>query len=308
MICFTFLNSFASATKYQAVEHAGEAAAPYTSYGKLWRGGITRTEQANLRPLPHAGRIGSSATFVPFPHTAPEDLPKPMCSPHSARIRAAAKRLVTLMLLGCMLGWGSGISLPVPNFKDASTPFMCLDHACSCRDARNCWNNCCCFSQSEKLAWAARQKVTPPNYVRQKRGGDEDTSSEFCGQSDLQPDVFAALSALRSTPSKAKRAANCRGPHAPQPNAPQPSAPPACSSCDATQPATHHGLPPAGVSISNNMRCRGLANVVLIFAPVLEFDPGRGELVALNSDAISPFLSLRPDSFRAAPDPPPPRA
>lgn len=305
MICFTFLNSFASATKYQGQSELRELTVPYSSYGKLFRGGFTRTERANLRPLLWVIRIDDSPLIPLFPHkTSPEELPKPMCRSHSVRVLAAGKRQVTLMLLGCMLGWGSGISLPVPGFKDASTPFMCLDHACSCRDARNCWNNCCCFSQSEKLAWAARQKVTPPDYVRQKRAREQDTSSEFCGHDDaeteneLQPHVFAALSVLRRTAPKAKLAADCRGPAAAQ----------ECSSCSAEQSVAGDALPPTGVSISNDMRCRGLANVTLIFAPVLEFDPGRGELVALNSDAISPWKGLRPDSFRAAPDPPPPRA
>ncbi len=203
---------------------------------------------------------------------------------------ASGKRVVTFILLGCMLAWGSGISIPVPNFKDTSTPFMCQDHACSCRNARNCWNHCCCFSHSEKLAWAAKQKVEPPEYFLEAARHEHDTSSEFCGRAEPTHEHSCEH---HEAPPKPKLAAACHGP--------------AACHHKATSP-TDDSMPYCPVSLSNDLHCHALASVTLIYSPVLEFDLGQGQLVHHAGDPLPYASSLRPDSFRAAPDPPPPRA
>ncbi|PQO33087.1 hypothetical protein C5Y97_18320 [Blastopirellula marina] len=192
-----------------------------------------------------------------------------------------------------MLAWGGGISIPVPNFKDTSTPFMCQDHACSCRNARNCWTHCCCFSRAEKLAWAAQHKVEPPKYFREADHHQHDTSSEFCGQPQASPDHHACEHEHHATQPKPLLAANCHGESA-------------C--CHAKPCQTNHSAPPQPVSLANDLRCHALASITLIYSPVLEFDLGQGKLVRLVSQPLTIASSLRPDSFRAAPDPPPPRA
>jgi hypothetical protein len=40
-----------------------------------------------------------------------------------------------------------------------------MDHACGCRSAEACWRNCCCFTNAQKLVWAAEHGVKPPEYV-----------------------------------------------------------------------------------------------------------------------------------------------
>jgi hypothetical protein len=55
-----------------------------------------------------------------------------------------------------------GIPLP-PNkhSKDDTAPFPCQDHlvgTCGCFNAEQCWSHCCCFSDAERLAWAANHK------------------------------------------------------------------------------------------------------------------------------------------------------
>lgn len=216
---------------------------------------------------------------------------------HLWRWLALGKRAVTFILLGCMLAWGSGISIPMPNFKDTSTPFMCQDHACSCRNARNCWNHCCCFSRAEKLAWAARQKVELPDYFDEIVERERDTSSEFCGETEPQKlachehDHHCDHSA-RQAKSKPKLAAACFGTEA-----------------DRREPTSPIGDSPplTPVSLTNDLCCRALASVTLIFSPVLELDLGHGDLVCIADDSLATANLLRPDSFRAAPDPPPPR-
>src|SRR5262249_3186056 len=55
-----------------------------------------------------------------------------------------------------------GVPLPLPAAKDRSVPFPCQDRACGCRSATECWQNCCCFSREEHLAWARAHQVEPP--------------------------------------------------------------------------------------------------------------------------------------------------
>lgn len=216
---------------------------------------------------------------------------------HRWRWIPLGKRVLTFILLGCMLAWGSGISVPVPTFKDTSTPFMCQDHACSCRNARNCWTHCCCFSRAEKLAWAAKQKIEPPEYARKETPRQHSSSSEFCGIPKSVPKQEHTCHHQHVAPPKSKPklglAADCRGPEA-------------ATSQDTL--STSAPQTPVPISLTNDMRCHALASVTLIFSPVLELDLGQRHLVRPSSEPLPALSCLWPDSYCAAPDPPPPRA
>src|SRR5437763_631040 len=61
-----------------------------------------------------------------------------------------------------------GIPLPMPSqiaAKDVTQPFPCMDCACGCRDAEQCWRHCCCRTLAERLTWAREHNVRPPEYV-----------------------------------------------------------------------------------------------------------------------------------------------
>ncbi len=210
---------------------------------------------------------------------------------HQLTDQPLGKRILTFILLATMVLWGSGITISVPNFKDDSTPFMCLDHACSCRNAGNCWSHCCCFSESEKLAWAQKHQVQPPAHFLAKLQERIDTSSEYCGKHDLKPDVYAALCTLRGVSPAKKVAASCSS-----------------GGCSSASEVPEEVLASRPISLTNAMKCHAVAGVTLIFSPVLEFDLGAGKLVALRDEAMLNDSILRPISYSAAPDPPPPRA
>jgi hypothetical protein len=60
------------------------------------------------------------------------------------------------------------IGFPVvapPGVSRGGTPFPCQSHACGCTSAEQCWGHCCCFTLSERLAWAATHDATPPAAV-----------------------------------------------------------------------------------------------------------------------------------------------
>lgn len=81
--------------------------------------------------------------------------------------RSLARRLTSALLLA---SWAFAV-VPIPVapvaslHKDRSRPFPCMDRACGCQSAEACWKGCCCFTDREKLAWAAAHDVVVPDYV-----------------------------------------------------------------------------------------------------------------------------------------------
>jgi len=81
------------------------------------------------------------------------------------------KSILTLVAM-CLL-FGSGylplpipvlkdLPLPIPVLKDLSIPFPCQNMGCGCQNARQCWADCCCHSDQQKIEWAKANNVKPP--------------------------------------------------------------------------------------------------------------------------------------------------
>jgi hypothetical protein len=77
-------------------------------------------------------------------------------------MRSANRRLLSLLV--CLSIMATILPVPVASMpeKDRSQPFPCQDHPCGCRNAEQCWRSCCCFTRSQKLAWARKRGITPP--------------------------------------------------------------------------------------------------------------------------------------------------
>ncbi len=58
-----------------------------------------------------------------------------------------------------------GVPLPAYVRKQSSEPFPCQHHACGCATAEQCWQDCCCYSPEQKLAWAHENHVQPPEHL-----------------------------------------------------------------------------------------------------------------------------------------------
>jgi hypothetical protein len=78
------------------------------------------------------------------------------------RDRVWARRLTAVVSLAGYLLTTVGIPLPASIQKERGVAYPCQHHACGCTSAAECWNNCCCYSTSQKLAWAREHNVTPP--------------------------------------------------------------------------------------------------------------------------------------------------
>ncbi len=77
-------------------------------------------------------------------------------------------RLFSVLLLGWFLTVSVGVPLRFGRQKTASDErYPCELCGCGCSSADQCWRQCCCFSLAERLAWAEREGVEPPVFVRQ---------------------------------------------------------------------------------------------------------------------------------------------
>lgn len=79
--------------------------------------------------------------------------------------RERRQRLVSATLLIAIVVLAVGVPLPTQTIKTGTEPFPCQSCACSCHSAAHCWDKCCCHTDSEKLAWAARNGVQPPAFL-----------------------------------------------------------------------------------------------------------------------------------------------
>ncbi len=120
--------------------------------------------------------------------------------------------------------------------KDLSQPFPCQNRPCGCRSAEQCWKKCCCFTNSQKVAWANANGVDLPDYVlaaakkesavvkkscalcsKTKDNGEKPKCEESLTSKDSQPktSVTQAPKALARTKSSkwvlSVYAAECQG-------------------------------------------------------------------------------------------------
>lgn len=81
--------------------------------------------------------------------------------------RGIVRRLIGLALLVCVCAsfFPFPVALPPTSEKDQSAPFPCQNHSCGCASADQCWKQCCCFTNVQKIVWAQENGVTPPEYV-----------------------------------------------------------------------------------------------------------------------------------------------
>lgn len=54
---------------------------------------------------------------------------------------------------------------PVETHGSSDEPFPCQGCGCGCKTAEQCWTGCCCFTPSQRIAWAKANGVKPPDYA-----------------------------------------------------------------------------------------------------------------------------------------------
>jgi hypothetical protein len=84
------------------------------------------------------------------------------------------RRVISWVVLGLYGLVASGLPLPLGSppagervaaarlaAKDRSRPFPCMDKACGCATAEQCFTSCCCHTPAEQLAWAKAHNLEP---------------------------------------------------------------------------------------------------------------------------------------------------
>lgn len=80
-------------------------------------------------------------------------------------MRRLLSLVVTLGICAMVLPLPVTMLQQEPAEKESSEPFPCQNRPCGCRSAEQCWKKCCCFSNTQKIAWAKSNGVKVPDYV-----------------------------------------------------------------------------------------------------------------------------------------------
>ena len=94
-----------------------------------------------------------------------------------------------------------GLPLPMPSARppaSADEMFPCMYCSCGCRTAEQCWRNCCCYTMTQKLAWAKEHGVEPPAFVR---AAAEKEAELAAAASPAEPKACCAI-AIRTRPRR----------------------------------------------------------------------------------------------------------
>lgn len=78
-----------------------------------------------------------------------------------------AQRAVAAVALCVYAALAIGVPLPATLGKtDRAGTSPCEGHRCGCSTASQCWRTCCCTTPRQRMAWASRHRVTPPQDLR----------------------------------------------------------------------------------------------------------------------------------------------
>ena len=81
-------------------------------------------------------------------------------------LRAALRRCVGGTMIAAYVVVAAGVPLPaIREPAKGGELFPCASCGCGCDSAEQCWQNCCCHTLAERLAWAEKNGVKPPAFA-----------------------------------------------------------------------------------------------------------------------------------------------
>ena len=160
----------------------------------------------------------------------------------SIQARSPLQRSIAWCLAFAAWGMGVGVSSTPPTWKDRRVAFPCESHACGCADAAMCWSRCSCYSEGEKLAWAASRGVSPPAWFRPTRVGNSSGSPTLSGRKSRPCCAACDSSETRAGPSADLELPRVRGSDGVDVGAREAtgeeSGPPVVDACRCTRPSS----------------------------------------------------------------------
>jgi hypothetical protein len=220
--------------------------------------------------------------------------------PQASRARLFSRWTVT----GSYLILALGIPLPVPMRKKSGQPYPCMNHACGCQSAEECWRHCCCMTLEERLTWARENHVRPPDYALAEARAEgiewaANWPSEPSQQNENQWACFQPTNEHAACEPPAGQCPCCK---------PAANECPCCACQSCTNSRTcKESQPISGVLLIEALKCHGVGEnwqgLVISLAPPpmiqVRFPNEIFELVNLSATTVS--------SISFPPDVPPPR-
>ncbi len=225
----------------------------------------------------------------------------------ATHVKSPIAVLCTLMYLACSLGVLPGPRLAARLLAVADPQrYPCEACGCGCASARECWTQCCCHSEHERLVWALSSGVEPPAYVHftdeqwlaAARQIDPDKAGCNRCVAEIRRDLARGICLAR--PGHDARPSTCAAGCAATPA--ESSA--ACQSPPkplAQSRSLHRGAMSA-------LSCRGLSPLLTFSPPPVFTESLRGILPRPPVVAMLPAEHLRAESRTLETTPPPPRS
>jgi len=222
------------------------------------------------------------------------------------------------LALGCQLIVASGLPVPLgarPSgdaaatgrvAKDRSRPFPCMDKACGCATAEQCFASCCCHTPAQRLAWAKANglEATVLAALERRAGAAARTAAGCCATASPTASCRATAAAEPVDPDAPEVCGDYRSLAAEPRPGPRPGQRPA----DEPEPVSHEDDPAPGVVILRDaLACGGILSAWLACGAALPPPPRTS---APSSRDPAGALALHDEvapSCSAEPSAPPPR-
>jgi hypothetical protein len=99
----------------------------------------------------------------------------------------------------------TGLPVPLPardTERSSREMFPCMNCSCGCRTAEQCWRHCCCYTMTEKVAWAKAHGVTPPAFVVEAAAREAASAADADDHKPCCPDCHKKAAAAPEPPPR----------------------------------------------------------------------------------------------------------
>lgn len=169
--------------------------------------------------------------------------------------------------------------------KDRSSPFPCQDSPCGCKDADSCWRACCCHTDVEKLRWAEKHGIAPPNFVVEAARKESAAKPTVCVIAKSSPHCSCCISNASAVPE------------------PEPEH----SAVEGTA-EDEHGLQISIAVVESYRKCHGLTSLWLILSQALACEYAVPAPPTLTAGEWLAVISATGNSIGTEPVTPPPKS
>jgi hypothetical protein len=155
-----------------------------------------------------------------------------------------------------------------------------MDCGCGCVNADMCWRDCCCHTNSQKLAWATQHGVKVPEFVLEQVAAE--TSTDSAELAEVKPCCRQRVLTAKVRSCCARKSGCC------------------------TETQAHEPPLIPGVLAIHSLKCRGLSLSLSLLPPSVPTDEIGSELPLLPGENVllAECPLYQPPFFEAVVPPP----